>query len=903
MSVYHAGGYPHRQHAAPAVPNSDELVFRRVRGILNKLTIEKFDPLVHQLVQVGITTENVLKGIIVLLFEKALDEPQFCPMYARVCERLAAEGPNFEPSQPPESNEDSPQRQRRTSTFLKLLLRKCQDEFENRSRAEKLASAAGSFANVEPGSEAHRQLMAAHAELKKARTKMLGNIRFIGELGKLKLLSEKVLHRCIMQLCENAHNPIAEDVECLCQLMKTVGQQLDHDRARAHIDQYFERLQLMRDSGVLQPRIKFMIDDVQELRENNWVQRKLQQQNGPKSIQEIRLEAMEEQLQTSGSRRERQIGLQRIRMIREQMHMHGASGAGGMGMMTGPMPTIPTYSQREHGIPSQPGMFSGMKRRDPLLPDHLMQQAQSHGGDYPQTAAMGQMPPNGEHHHGDGGYGGAHHHHQGFNGDTKSAFNNRSMQDLRDLAMLKSTSGIVLKSGGAGGRGGRGSGSPSGPPMQRQQNGPPPGNVGAPKLSTSPKKLESRAAQKKDKKPTKQQLESMSTALIEEYLNALDIEEAHNCFKDMRTPKYATNLASKAILTVLDRNEDHRASICKLLSEFVKRKVLTQEKLVGAVFETSVLPMVPDLAIDVPRVRQYLGNMIATWIAGVSNESDPVMSFEDVADVLDRSDDPQHQLLGAILEALVQRVGEDETKKLYAEAGIDVRKFLPDNARGDNDVLDFVANYSVQFLYSELKMRNDLAEELKAQISVDDTGKPAGDNDGNSNRDGVRALHKWLQQLPSSILKGEKFCFHVAYTLFEFIASHTSMREGAIGLKVDSADWKSVKANEKDLFALICPLLRALAQENTRKQMWVVYALQQFCHMAKFPKGLMLRASGHLYDNDVVEEEAFSTWREEINDEIPGKGEALIAINEYLNWMRTTADDSEEESSDDDGEL
>lgn len=36
-------------------------IFRKVRGILNKLTIEKFEPLVQQLLYVGINSENVLK--------------------------------------------------------------------------------------------------------------------------------------------------------------------------------------------------------------------------------------------------------------------------------------------------------------------------------------------------------------------------------------------------------------------------------------------------------------------------------------------------------------------------------------------------------------------------------------------------------------------------------------------------------------------------------------------------------------------------------------------------------------------------------------------------------------------------------------------------------------------------
>ena len=35
-----------------------------------------------------------------------------------------------------------------------------------------------------------------------AKSKMLGNIKFIGELGKLNMLHERILHQCVKQLLE-----------------------------------------------------------------------------------------------------------------------------------------------------------------------------------------------------------------------------------------------------------------------------------------------------------------------------------------------------------------------------------------------------------------------------------------------------------------------------------------------------------------------------------------------------------------------------------------------------------------------------------------------------------------------------------------------------------------------------
>jgi len=57
-----------------------------------------------------------------------------------------------------------------------------------------------------------------------------------GELGKLEMLHEGILHKCIQQLLEKKKNTplrdMAEDLECLCQIIRTVGPRLDSHKAR-----------------------------------------------------------------------------------------------------------------------------------------------------------------------------------------------------------------------------------------------------------------------------------------------------------------------------------------------------------------------------------------------------------------------------------------------------------------------------------------------------------------------------------------------------------------------------------------------------------------------------------------------------------------------------------------------
>lgn len=66
-----------------------EELYRKVRGVLNKLTPQKFDTLISQVKELTIDTKDRLQGVIDLVFEKAVDEPNFSNGYALMCKQLA----------------------------------------------------------------------------------------------------------------------------------------------------------------------------------------------------------------------------------------------------------------------------------------------------------------------------------------------------------------------------------------------------------------------------------------------------------------------------------------------------------------------------------------------------------------------------------------------------------------------------------------------------------------------------------------------------------------------------------------------------------------------------------------------------------------------------------------------
>lgn len=66
-------------------------------------------------------------------------------------------------------------------------------------------------------------------ELSKIKSRALGNVQFIGELFKRQILTEGIMHECIVKLLRAADQ---ESLEALCKLLRTVGKDLDHEKAQ-----------------------------------------------------------------------------------------------------------------------------------------------------------------------------------------------------------------------------------------------------------------------------------------------------------------------------------------------------------------------------------------------------------------------------------------------------------------------------------------------------------------------------------------------------------------------------------------------------------------------------------------------------------------------------------------------
>lgn len=122
-----------------------------------------------------------------------------------------------------------------------------------------------------------------------AKRRGLGLVQFIGELYKLSMLTERIMHECVKKLVDYTGVPDEAEIESLTKLLKTIGGNLDStEKGRPMMDVYFQRIQAMVDTPELNSRLKFMLMDIVDLRKAKWISKEANK--GPLTLDEVRAE-------------------------------------------------------------------------------------------------------------------------------------------------------------------------------------------------------------------------------------------------------------------------------------------------------------------------------------------------------------------------------------------------------------------------------------------------------------------------------------------------------------------------------------------------------------------------------------------------------------------------------------
>ncbi|KAM9127425.1 eukaryotic translation initiation factor 4 gamma 1 isoform 5-T5 [Pangshura tecta] len=845
-------------------------LFRRVRSILNKLTPQMFQQLMKQVTELSIDTEERLKGVIDLIFEKAISEPNFSVAYANMCRCLMG-------LKVPTTDKPAV-----TVNFRKLLLNRCQKEFEKDKDDDEIFEKKQKEMDDAAAPEEKARLKEELDDARdKARRRSLGNIKFIGELFKLKMLTEAIMHDCVVKLLKN-HDE--ESLECLCRLLTTIGKDLDFEKAKPRMDQYFNQMDKIIKEKKTSSRIRFMLQDVIDLRRNSWVPRRGDQ--GPKTIDQIHKEAeMEEHRE--------HIKVQQLMSKQDKRRgPPGSSSGGGRGSQVADdgWNTVPISKGNR---PIDTSRITKITKPGSIDSNNQL------------------FAPGGRLSWGKGSSGGS----GAKPADSASDATRPATSTLNRFSALQQStpaesldSRRVVQRGSssrdrsekAGERGERFERErlERGDRLERPDRGERADRNRPPITKRSySKETEDRSRERerqgaqeavrkvssmteerdRSREPAKhepappaappkpalseEELEKKSKAIIEEYLHINDMKEALQCVQELACPSQLYVFVRNGIESTLERSMIAREHMGLLLYQLVKAGNLTKEQYYKGVHD--ILEIAEDMEIDIPHIWLYLAELITPILreGGIPMEE----LFREIAKPLVPIGKASTLLL-EILGLLCKGMSHKKAGTLWREGGLSWKEFLPE----DQDVNKFVTEQKVEYTMgdsSDTPSRKELtAEELCKQME-----KLLKENSNN------QRIYDWIEANLSE--------HQVSSNVF-VRALMTSVCHSAIVFenpyRVDTA---VIKSRAK--------LLQKYVSEE-QKELQALYALQALVVKLDQPPNLLRMFFDALYDEDVIKEEAFYKWESSKDPaEQQGKGVALKSVTAFFTWLREAEDESD----------
>ncbi|NXQ46624.1 IF4G1 factor, partial [Catharus fuscescens] len=692
-------------------------LLRRVRSILNKLTPQMFQQLMKQVMELSIDTEERLKGVIDLVFEKAISEPNFSVAYANMCRCLMG-------LKVPTTDKPTV-----TVNFRKLLLNRCQKEFEKDKDDDEIFEKRQKEMDDASAPEEKARMKDELEEARdKARRRSLGNIKFIGELFKLKMLTEAIMHDCVVKLLKN-HDE--ESLECLCRLLTTIGKDLDFEKAKPRMDQYFNQMEKIIKEKKTSSRIRFMLQDVIDLRRNSWVPRRGDQ--GPKTIDQIHKEAeMEEhrehikvqQLMSKDKRRgppgpssggrsslvaddgwntvpiskgNRPIDTSRLTKITKpgsidsnnQLFAPGGRLSWGKGS-SGGSGAKPSDSASDSGRPATSTLnrFSALQQSMPAeSPEsrRVVQRSSSSRDRSEKAGDKGDREPRLE------------------KGSDRLERPDRGERVDRNRSALTKRSFSKETEDRS---------------REREKQGGPEAVRKA--ASMTEERDRSRETIKQEPTPpatstkptlSEEELEKKSKAIIEEYLHINDMKEALQCVQELGSPSSLYIFVQNGIESTLERSTISREHMGALLCQLVKAGTLSKEQYYKGLRE--ILEIAEDMEIDIPHIWLYLAELITPIL---QEEGIPMEElFREITKPLVPIGKAT-TLLVEVLGLLCKGMGQKTAGKLWRDGGLSWKEFLPE----DQDVNKFVTEQKLEYTMgdsSDMPSRKELtSEELCKQM-------------------------------------------------------------------------------------------------------------------------------------------------------------------------------------------
>lgn len=238
---------------------SPQYIERKVKALLNKLSLPKFDSISDQIVawlNEGTKEKrgSVLAMVIKLIFQHATNLAAFSGMYVRLCCKIS---------------ETMSKHVVGVQLFVGRLFKRCEEDLEQHCQWSTKETGSLASALVNPPRPSITQVPEKKAdgykhtrnpdEVEGARRKSLALIKFVGELFKALLLPARFIQEYIQTSFAKLDIPQDEEILKLCVLFFPVGKMLDMPRSKGDMDVYIERMKILSNNATLSWRVRFML--------------------------------------------------------------------------------------------------------------------------------------------------------------------------------------------------------------------------------------------------------------------------------------------------------------------------------------------------------------------------------------------------------------------------------------------------------------------------------------------------------------------------------------------------------------------------------------------------------------------------------------------------------------------
>ncbi|KXJ23229.1 Eukaryotic translation initiation factor 4 gamma 2 [Exaiptasia diaphana] len=326
--------------------------------------------------------------------------------------------------------------------------------------------------------------------------------------------------------------------------------------------------------------------------------------------------------------------------------------------------------------------------------------------------------------------------------------------------------------------------------------------------------------------------------------------------------RYLKDLFLKVIFAGVNRNDEERLLIAQLIQAMYKEGLITKDIIMQGmrnVLEESLNDK------DGQNTKEYIAGLSArTVIQGL-------VSLSEVGKMLEG--EKYLNTLLMVLKKLEHMNGQEWLIGSFNESKINLLNCLPEKDRCNETMVEILEEQSLAFLFPLLRIQAELYKKIE--------------DDPNSSN-----IYKWIKENIDSTLQSQPEFVNVLTTCALKYATHDSTL--AKGVDTTQAPDKDLIEKEKYAMRKMKPLLDRFLHEKTSLQVRALYSLQVFCYTNSFPKGLLLRMFMLLYDLEIVEEEAYVKWKEDVNEDYPGKGKALFQVNTWLTWLETADEEGSE---------